>query len=123
MTMSIRVRILAIALALSFGVVAAARAADVNAVGTWTGNMDTQMGSVLVTIAIDKAAPLSGQVTLGQFGGPISNGKLDNDKVTFDVNIEHGTLKFDGTVAGDEMKLTVTGTQGDKMSLVAKRQK
>jgi hypothetical protein len=30
---------------------------------------------------------------------------------------------FEGTVAGEEMKLNVTGTQGDKYALICKRQK
>ena len=39
------------------------------------------------------------------------------------MSIEPGTIAYAGTVKGDEMTLEVTGTRGDKMSLVAKRQK
>ena len=85
--------------------------------------LSTVPRATAVTLVIETASPLSGKATLGEFGGPIANGTLDNDKVSFDVTIEHGTLKFAGTVAGDEMKVTVTGTQGDKMALVARRQK
>ncbi len=34
-----------------------------------------------------------------------------------------GKVTFAGTIAGDEMKLNVTGTQGDKYALICKRQK
>ena len=123
MTTSLRLRTLALTLALALTAGAAARAADVNLIGTWKGDMDTQMGSVQVTIVVDSASPLAGKVTLSQFGGPISEGRIEGEKVSFNVTIEHGTLKFDGTVAGDEMKLNVIGTQGTKMDLLAKRQK
>ena len=43
--------------------------------------------------------------------------------MSFEVTIEPGTIAYAGTVKGDEMTLEVTGTRGDKMSLVAKRQK
>lgn len=79
-------------------------------IGTWKGTLDTQIGTVEVTIVIDGASPLSGQATLGEFGGKIEEGKLDGDKLSFVVKLEHGTITFDGTVANDEMKLTVVGT-------------
>jgi hypothetical protein len=123
MTTSTRLRTFALIFVLALTLATAARASDAKLVGTWKGDMESQMGSVEVTVVIDGAAPLTGKVTLAQFGGPIAEGKVDGEKVSFTVNIEHGTLKFDGTVAGDEMKLTVIGTQGDKMALVAKRQK
>ena len=123
MTIPSRLRPVAFALVLVFGLGTVPRATAVTLVGTWKGTMESQMGTVDVTLVIETASPLSGKATLGEFGGPIANGTLDNDKVSFDVTIEHGTLKFGGTVAGEEMKVTVTGTQGDKMALVARRQK
>jgi hypothetical protein len=39
------------------------------------------------------------------------------------VTIDAGTITYEGVVTGDEMKLTVTGTTGNKMTLIAKRQK
>jgi len=123
MTIPSRLRPVAFALVFVCGLSTVPRATAVTLVGTWKGTMESQMGTVEVTLVIETASPLSGKATLGEFGGPIANGTLDNDKVSFDVTIEHGTLKFAGTVAGDEMKVTVTGTQGDKMALVARRQK
>ena len=48
---------------------------------------------------------------------------MDGEKIAFQITIEHGTIVYEGTVTGDEMKLAVTGTTGNKMALVAKRQK
>jgi hypothetical protein len=53
----------------------------------------------------------------------IEKGKVDGEKITFEVSIEPGTIAYAGTVKGDEMTFEVTGTRGDKMTLVAKRQK
>ena len=102
---------------------AAVQAADVNVVGVWKGTMDSQMGAVDNTITIDTASPVAGKVTVGEYQGKIENGRLDGDKIAFQITIEHGAVAYEGTVAGDEMKLTVTGTTGNKMALVAKRQK
>ena len=64
-----------------------------------------------------------GNGKVGDYQGKIAKGKVDGEKISFEVNIEPGTITYEGTIAGDEMKLTVTGTTGNKMTLVAKRQK
>jgi len=99
------------------------RAADVSAVGVWKGSMETQMGTVANTITIRSAAPLAGTVNVGDYQGKIEKASLDGDKIAFAVTIDPGTLSYQGVVSGDEMKLTVTGTTGNTMALVAKRQK
>ena len=99
------------------------RAADVSAMGVWKGSMETQMGTVENTITIQSAAPLAGTVSVGDYQGKIEKASLDGDKIAFAVTIDPGTLSYQGVVSGDEMKLTVTGTTGNTMALVAKRQK
>ena len=99
------------------------RAADVSAVGVWKGSMETQTGTVENTITIQSAAPLAGTVNVGDYQGKIEKASLAGDKIAFTVTIEPGTLSYEGIVSGDEMKLTVTGTTGNIMTLVAKRQK
>jgi hypothetical protein len=96
-------------------------AADV--AGSWKGTLDTQMGATAVVITIRPGSPLAGKVQVGEFDVPIENPRLDGDKISFEANIEHGKLAFEGTVAPDEMKLNMTGTQGTRYSLVCKRQK
>jgi hypothetical protein len=99
-------------------------AADV--AGTWKGTMETQMGPMETTITIQAGAVLAGSVKidyLGDFEGKIEKAKLEGDKISFEVNTPSGTVSYDGTVSGDLMKLNVTGTTGNKMTLIAKRQK
>jgi hypothetical protein len=38
------------------------------------------------------------------------------DHISFEMNSEMGKLTFDGTVAGDEMKLTMVGPSGRRRS-------
>ena len=116
-------RAVALAVVLCGAIVALAHAADANVVGVWKGSMETQMGAVENTITIDAAAPLAGTVRVGEYQGKIEKGRVDGEKISFLITIDPGTITYEGTVAGDEMKLTVTGTTGNKMNLIAKRQK
>lgn len=90
--------------------------------GTWKGSMETQMGATEVVLTF-QAGGSSGKIQAGEYEGSIENVKVAGDKVSFAANIGPGTVAFEGTVAGDEMKLDVTGTQGNKYKLVCKRQK
>jgi hypothetical protein len=78
---------------------------------------------VATTVTIEGAAPLVGKVKIAEYEGKIEKGKLDGDKISFEINIAPGTITYEGTVSGDEMNLNVTGTTGNKMTLLAKRQK
>jgi hypothetical protein len=91
--------------------------------GTWKGSMETQMGNTEVVITIEPGAALAGNVKAGEYEAPIENGRLAGDKLSFEINIDPGKVTYEGTVAGDEMKLNVTGTQGNKYLLICKRQK
>jgi hypothetical protein len=91
--------------------------------GTWKGSMETQIGNTEVTITLTPGAALAGRVKAGEYEAPIENAKLDGDKIYFEINIEPGKVTYEGTMASDEMKLNVTGTQGNRYSLVCKRQK
>jgi len=94
-----------------------------DAAGTWKASMETQMGTMDVTITIQSAATLAGQVKAGDYQGAIENGKVDGDKISFEATIEPGKLAFEGTLAGDDMKLNMTGTQGTRYLLAFRRQK
>jgi len=109
------------ALATTISPIAAVAAADL--AGVWKGTMETQIGPTETTITIEPGAALAGKVQVATYEGRIEKGKVDGDTISFEVSIEPGTIAYAGTVKGDEMTLAVTGTRGDKMSLVAKRQK
>jgi hypothetical protein len=92
-----------------------AAAADVT--GKWTYEMQGRGGGparqVTLTLKQD-GDKLTGSVPGMRGGGDteISNGKVDGDKVSFEVKREFNgntmVTKYSGTVAGDEMKLHTT---------------
>ena len=102
------------ALLLAFAPVTALAATDVT--GTWTGAMaggDNGGFQLSFTFKQD-GTTLTGTVK-GPQGDPIaiSNGKIDGDKISFTVVIQGGmTITHDGTVNGDEIKLTSKSDQG-----------
>ena len=110
-------------LALACSGVTAAQVPAPDVKGVWKGTMETQMGTVETIITIDAVSPLAGRVQLAEYTGAIERGVLDGQKIAFQTTIQPGTITFEGTVAGDQMNLNVTGTTGNKMTLIAKRQK
>ena len=100
-----------------------AHAAAADLAGVWKGTMETQIGPAETTITIEAGSALAGKVQVMTYEGRIEKGTVDGEKISFEVSIEPGTIAYAGTVKGDEMTLEVTGTRGDKMSLVARRQK
>ena len=100
-----------------------AHAAAADLAGVWKGTMETQIGPAETTITIEAGSALAGKVQVMTYEGRIEKGTVDGEKISFEISIEPGTIAYAGTVKGDEMTLEVTGTRGDKMSLVARRQK
>jgi hypothetical protein len=111
-------------------------AADVS--GKWTYEQPGRGGNpgrpVTITLKQD-GSKLTGQVPgMGRGGdnppppSEIQNGKVEGDKVSFDVKREFNgnsmTIKYEGTFSGDEMKLKITReTQNGPMTneVTAKR--
>lgn len=97
-------------------------AADVN--GTWKGTMETPMGAMENTITLQASGEnLTGSVKTDMFESKIEKGVLKGDKVSFVINMDFGTLTYEGTMAGDEIKFNVTGPDGSPTELKTKRQK
>src|SRR5271168_1178651 len=91
-------------------------AADID--GKWTGQVQGRNRSQTQVIMLKASGnTLTGSVQGGR-GGPvdISNGAIDGDNVSFSVVREFGgnkiTQEFKGTLAGGELKLTVSGGRG-----------
>lgn len=104
--------------------VTTARAADVT--GSWTAEMTSPDGNsfqLAFTFKQD-GDKLTGTVQ-GPEGDPmdISNGKVDGNKITFDVSFNGMTINHEGTVneAGDEIEMTTKSDSpdfpGGKMTL------
>lgn len=86
------------------------RAADVD--GKWAGSLDTPMGALPMEFDFKAdGAALSGSM-LGPDGGqiPIKNGKIDGNKISFNVSIDFGGMALDfaytGTVAPDTLQMS-----------------
>jgi hypothetical protein len=114
--------VVAVIISLAFSLVAA-DSAGTNLAGIWKGSMETQAGTSEVTITFQPGAAIAGTVQADQYKGRIDKATLEGDSIYFEVSIEPGTLVYEGTVAGDEIRFTVTGIQGNKYSLICKRQK
>jgi hypothetical protein len=93
--------------------------------GTWTGEFKAPDGGqgfqVSFTFKQD-GDKLTGTVQ-GPQGDPIAitDGKIDGDKLTFKVALGEMTITHEGTVSGDEIKLTSKSNQpnfpGGEMTL------
>jgi len=102
-----------------------ALAADVT--GKWTAETKGRDGQTRTQTFNLKAdgSKLTGSVSMGQMGErEISNGKVDGDNISFDVNVEMNgnamTMKYTGTLSGDELKMKRDSQRGPQ-EFVAKR--
>ena len=92
---------------------AMAFAADIT--GAWTGQMGPDGGGFQISFTFkQEGAKLTGTVN-GPQGDPIqiSEGKVDGDKVSFTVSFNGMTFRHEGTISGDEIKLTMKSEGGD----------
>ena len=108
--------IIAITVMASFNLIAA------DVAGTWKGSMETQAGKTAVTITIKPGEALAGTIQAGEYEAEIANGKISEDKISFEMRIGPGTVKYHGTISGNQIKFDVTGTQGDPHTLTCTRQ-
>jgi hypothetical protein len=91
--------------------------AATDATGTWTAQMSSPDGDSFTLTFVFKqdGARLTGTVQ-GPQGDPlaIDNGKVDGDKLSFTVSFNGTTIAHEGTISGDEIKLT-TKPDNDQM--------
>jgi len=95
--------------------------------GTWTGTMDGGNGGFQLSFTFKQdGAKLTGTVQ-GSQGDPIaiSEGKIDGDKLSFNVSFNGITIVHEGTLnaAGDEIKLTSKSEQMPPGTITLKRAK
>jgi hypothetical protein len=99
-----------------------ALAAD--AAGTWKGSISTIVGISECTIIIKaEGENISGTVRMDVIGADITNGRIKGDQVSFTVNVDFGTLTYEGTVSGDELKFIVSAPDGSYAPTNCKRKK
>jgi hypothetical protein len=116
--------VLLLALAVSIGAPAAWAATDVT--GDWTAQMQGPNGDMTLTFHFKMDGDkLTGTVDTPMGGDPVpmQNIKLDGDKIYWETSFNGATITHDGTVHGDEMKITFKPTDGSfpETSITLKR--
>ena len=101
------------ALMMAFTAASAFAASDVT--GTWTGNMVGPNGDsmpITFTFKLD-GDQLPGTVA-SPMGDPmeITEGKVDGDNISFNVSFNGMTIKHEGVIAADTIKLTSKSDNG-----------
>jgi len=85
--------------------------------GTWSGSLAGPDGGAGMQISFtfkQDGDKLTGTVQGAQgYLIAISEGKMDGDKISFKVSFNGMTITHEGTVNGDEIKLTSKSDQGD----------
>ena len=98
--------------------------------GKWEIVINSPLGAQKAALDITtNGGSLTGTQTAQQGSGPLENGKVDGNNVSFTVKREFNgnaiVIKYEGVVNGDEMKLKITrnGQDGTPMTneVVAKR--
>jgi hypothetical protein len=98
------------------------RATDLT--GTWKGSLESAMGPIASTIVLQtKDAGLTGSVKTELYEAKIENIELNGNKISFITNTDFGKLYYEGVVTAEEMKLFVTGQDGNPLPLNVKKQK
>ena len=89
--------------------------AATNVTDNWTGSMNSPDGnSFTLTFSFKQ----DGQKLTGTVEGPqgqpmdIENGKVDGNKLSFDVSFNGMTITHEGTVDGNEIKMTTKSQDG-----------
>ncbi|MGD0798578.1 MAG: hypothetical protein ABR910_12725 [Acidobacteriaceae bacterium] len=84
--------------------------------GTWTGDMKTPDGN---SFSLTFTFTQDGERLTGSIAGPqgepitIANGKVTGDKIFFNVSFNGATIHHEGTISGDEIKLTSKSDDGN----------
>lgn len=94
--------------------------------GTWTADLTTPDGnSFTLTFNFKQDGPKLTGTIQGPQGDPlaIDNGKIDGDKVSFTVTFNGMTITHDGTVSGDQIKMSTKSDNADMppMDMTLKR--
>ncbi|MSV28540.1 MAG: hypothetical protein EXQ52_07325 [Bryobacterales bacterium] len=99
---------------------ATAAAADVS--GKWTGQVPSRGESATVTFTFKvDGDKLTGSVTSPQGEATIQEGKVTGDQISFSSTGGNAKIVFQGTVSGNELKMTRTREGGQAREFTLKR--
>lgn len=100
---------------------AAVAAAASNVDGSWQGNFSGPNGDMTLTFKFKaQGTTLTGAVESQNGDIPISDGKIDGNKISFKVQVGDNTINHEGTISGDTIDLKTSGAFGDN-SITLKR--
>jgi hypothetical protein len=96
-------------------------AADVS--GKWTGEVPGRGGEARTTTFVFKAdgEKLTGTMTGPQGEVTLQDGKVSGDKISFSMTGGNAKIMFEGTVAGDQIKMTRAREGGQAREFTLKR--
>jgi hypothetical protein len=91
--------------------------------GIWKGKLETAMGTLASTITLQMTdAKLTGSVKTELYEAKIENIELKGDRISFITDTDFGKLYYEGTVTSEELKLQVTGYDGNPLPLNVRKQ-
>jgi len=101
---------------------AAALAVPANPVdGKWQGTVSGPNGDMTLNFTFKAdGTKLTGSVSTPNGEMPISDGKIDGDKLSFNTKFDDNVIEHEGTVSGDTIQLKAKGPWGE-MEMTLKR--
>jgi len=104
------VAILTWAAAASLGTAAAANGVD----GRWQATMSGPNGDITLNFTFKAdGAKLTGTVETPNGSHPISDGKIEGAKLSFNTQFQDNVIEHQGTLSGDTIELKVKGPWGE----------
>ncbi len=89
-----------------------AAAASVN--GRWRGTVSGPNGNFTITYNLKaKGTTLTGTAETPNGSEPISDGKVEGNKISFKTSYQDNTIDHEGTISGNTMQLKVSGPFGE----------
>ena len=101
--------------ALLLGMATFARAADPNPVdGHWQGSISGPNGDMTINFTFKADGnKLTGTVATPNGDVPIEDGKIEDDKLSFNTHFQDNVIEHEGTISGDTIQLKVKGPWGE----------
>jgi hypothetical protein len=92
-----------------------AMAAEPNPVdGHWQGTVSGPNGDFTINFTFKAdGAKLTGSVETPNGEQPISDGKIEGDKLSFNTKFQDNVIEHEGTISGDTIQLKVKGPWGE----------
>lgn len=108
---------------LALALVAVLTAADIS--GKWSGEVPGRGGQTAAATFVFKVdgEKVTGAMTGPQGEMPLQDGKMSGDRISFNVAGPNAKIMFEGTVSGDEIKMTRTREGGQAREFTLKRAK